>query len=144
MFSETGEEMPSYVSFYTMATLSNNLSDITIFDRIYSRLSDEVHFSFRNWEDYWQGKDVIRTSVDGNAAEVASIFLLVIIMLNDGISQSETHTDRVRRDARFLWRRAKQAFGFLMSNLEEPPSDVFFDEDLMLAIGKRLRPRNGT
>lgn len=139
IFIQSGEEIPSHISFYSMAEMSPNISDRIIFDRIYSRLSDEVHFSYRNWEDYWLDDSVVKTSTTANPAEVASLFLLSVAMLCDCVSNSALQTKSVRRDAKFLFRRARQALLFLLGNLEEAPSDLFNDESLLVEIVNRLR-----
>jgi hypothetical protein len=122
-----------------MAERSPHARDQAIFDKIYARLSDEVHFSYGNWKDYWLEDDPIKTSVTSNPAEVASLFLLSVAMLSDCVSNSPLQTKRVRRDATFLFQRARTAFFFLLRNIEEAPSDLSNDEGLLSAIVDRLR-----
>jgi hypothetical protein len=138
VFVKTGEEVPAYVSFYAMAEMSPHTSDRTIFDRVYSRLSDEVHFSYQNWSEYWLDAGVTKTGTSAKPAEVASLFLLSIALLCDSVSNSSSQTQVVRRDAEFLFKRARKAFFFLLSNLEEAPSDLFYDKDLLAEIVSRL------
>jgi hypothetical protein len=139
VYVETGEEYPSYISFYSMAEMSPHTSDRIIFDKIYARLSDEVHFSYQNWHEYWLDDAVTKTTTDAKPAEVSALFLLSIALLSDAVSRSSSQTQIVRRDAKFLFRRSRQALLFLLGNLEEAPSDLFYDENLLKEIVSRLR-----
>lgn len=139
VFVQSGEEVPSHISFYSMAEMSPHPSDPELFDKVYARLSEEVHFSYRNWKDYWLDEGPAKISTAANPPEVASLFLLSVALLSDCISNSSLQTKPVRRDAKFLFRRARKAFLFLLGNLEEAPSDFFYDERFLADIVSRLR-----
>lgn len=138
VFCETGEEVPAYVSFFSMAENSPHLSDRVIFDKVYARLSDEVHFSYKNWTEYWLDDRATKTSTNAKPAEVATLFLLSVALLTDTVAGSASQTKVVRRDARFLFRRTRKALLYLLGSLEEAPSDLFYDESLLIEIVSRL------
>lgn len=139
VFLQTGEEVPSHISFYSMAEMSCHVSDRIIFDKIYARLSDEVHFTYANWRSYWRDDSVVKTSAAADPLEVATLFLLSVAMLSDCVAKSSVQTKAVQRDATFLFRRSRKAFLFLLGNLDEAPSEIFNDQQLLAEIVNRLR-----
>lgn len=137
VFHSTGAEFPSYVSYYKMAQLAIFQEDEVLFDRLYSRLSNEVHFSFDNWHEYWR-EGGGRTSRAANPSEVTAMFLITIALLADSVERSRTHTKLVNRDARFLKKRATSSLFFLLSNVDEAPSNTFLDEEFLTCLSRRL------